>query len=614
MKEFAPFRLDPINHSLLRRTQAGDFERVVLAPKAFDLLRYLVDHAGRLITHRELLRALWPTICVDGDAVKQHVFEVRRVLGDSSKQPRYIETMSRRGYRFIAPVSDDRAFPMNLPPSGRAGPLVGRKTVLEQLQNCLRRAMRGDRQIVFVTGEPGIGKTAMVDEFQRQAAAEDEHLRIGRGQCVEGYGGKEAYYPMLEALAQLSRGKAGDAVVQTLAAPAPTWLVQFPALMSREHRETLQYEMVGGTRARMLREISEALEAITVETPLLLVFEDLQWADHPTVDLVSALARRRAPAKLLLIATKRSVGIECDDDHPLKSVKHELLMHGLCREISLEPLAESEVAEYLAAQPWGTELPRELPAIVRRHCGGNPLFMVAALEHMTKRGLIVRGTGKWELRAPLEEIDLQVPANLGQMIEARIVRLSQEEQRVLEAASITGTTFSPGVNAAGTDLGVDAFEELCGRLSRRHGILRSIGAQHFPDAGYSSRYEFAHALYREVLYLRQAPGRRATLHRRIGERLEALFAERLNEIAPELACHFEEGFDYARAARYQRLAAESATRRDAPIEAAARLQRALELMGRLGRNLQAGDHGTANKPSTDLSAEHMARRLIASHL
>src|SRR6202040_1855519 len=124
---------------------------------------------------------------------------------------------------------------------------------------------------------------------------------------VEGYGGKEPYYPMLEALGQLCRGHEGESVVATLAAQAPTWLAQFPALLKREHRETLQREILGATRERMLREISEAVETITAETPLMLVFEDLQWVDQATVDLISALARRRAPAKLLLIATYRSV-------------------------------------------------------------------------------------------------------------------------------------------------------------------------------------------------------------------------------------------------------------------------------------------------------------------
>src|SRR5262249_29714491 len=131
--------------------------------------------------------------------------------------------------------------------------------------------------------------------------------RIARGQCVEGFGSQEPYYPVLEAVGQLCRGAGGDAIVQLLAAQAPTLLVQFPALVTKEHRELLQREILGATRERMLREIAEALEALTASEPLLLVFEDLQWVDTSTVDLLSVLARRRRPAQLLVIATKRPV-------------------------------------------------------------------------------------------------------------------------------------------------------------------------------------------------------------------------------------------------------------------------------------------------------------------
>src|SRR5208283_989655 len=166
--------------------------------------------------------------------------------------------------------------------------LVGRLRELSTLQACLRKALSGQRQIVFVTGEPGIGKTVLVDEFQRHAAADEPSLRIARGQCVEGFGGAEPYYPMLEALGQLCHGPDGNRVVEILAARAPTWLVQFPALLKREQRQTLQQEILGATRDRMLREIREAVETLNQEAPLLFVFEDFQWVDPSSVDLLSA--------------------------------------------------------------------------------------------------------------------------------------------------------------------------------------------------------------------------------------------------------------------------------------------------------------------------------------
>src|SRR6267154_1170867 len=145
---------------------------------------------------------------------------------------------------------------------------------------------------------------------------------------------------MLDALGRLCRGPQADSVVQILAAHAPTWLVQFPALLKREYREMLQRELLGATRERMLREIGEALEMITAEHPLLLVFEDLQWVDAATVDLISALARRQGPAKLMLLATYRPSDLE-PRGHPLNALAKDLLVHRLCREIPLTAFTEA---------------------------------------------------------------------------------------------------------------------------------------------------------------------------------------------------------------------------------------------------------------------------------
>ena len=267
-------------------------------------------------------------------------------------------------------------------------------------------------------------------------------------------------------------------------------------------------------------------------------------------------------------------------NHPFKGLKQDLLVHRLCREIALEPLGELEVTEYLTARSSETSLPAGLAELIHRHSEGNPLFMVAALDHMTQRGLISRENGSWQLRGALNEIALEVPETLREMIEAQIERLSADEQRALEVASVTGAAFSTGVSAAAANFNPEDFEDLCERLSRRHHIVRSAASQQLPDGSLSPRYEFVHALYREVFYRRWL-GRRAKLHRRIGERLESLYSGRLSEIAPELAHHFEEGSDWPRAVKYLRLAAETTRRRFAHPEAAVLLRHALELASKL---------------------------------
>jgi len=503
-KEFGAFRLDTVNECLWRHSDDGDEERIRLTPKAFAVLQYLVDHPGRLVTQSELLEAVWPDTYVQPEVLKSQILDVRHALGDDAKNPRFIETLPRRGYQFIAPIADV-AVQMDLgqePPSRK---MVGRDAQLDELCHCLQRSLAQQRQVVFVTGETGIGKTTLVDEFVRRVATDFPSVRVARGQCVEGYGSKEAYYPVLEALSELCNGSGGDAVARTLAVQAPTVLMQFPAHGRGEQRE-IQGQTASSTPERMLREIIEAMETISTVKPLLLVFEDLHWADPFTVDFISALARRRSGGKLMLIGTYRPVDVALVQ-HPLKTVKQDLLVHQLCREVALEPLTEDEVAEYLAIETPGKAVPEGLASLIYRHSDGNPLFMVSIVDNLRERGLIAVGNGTWQIKVPLESIHLETPESLRQMVELQIEKLSADEQRVLELASVTGMSFTANTNVLGATVDQEKLESTCEDLARRQHMVRRMGWSRLPDGTIWQCYEFAHALYREVFYRRQAPSR-----------------------------------------------------------------------------------------------------------
>src|SRR5262245_17639625 len=193
MRRFDSFQLDPVNQSLWRGEQ-----RVPITPKAFDVLRYLVEHPGRLVTHEEILEALWPKTYVNQEVVKKYVLGIRKVLGDRHDQPTFIETLPRRGYRFVAQIIEESSARQSALPLDRENAIVGRGAAWAGLASALDRALCGQRQVAFVTGEAGIGKTTLVDLFHRHAARHP-NMRIARGQCVEGFEAKEAYYPVLEA-------------------------------------------------------------------------------------------------------------------------------------------------------------------------------------------------------------------------------------------------------------------------------------------------------------------------------------------------------------------------------------------------------------------------------
>ena len=164
---------------------------------------------------------------------------------------------------------------------------MGRQREVEALEGWFQRAATGDRQLVFVSGEVGIGKTTVLDLWLARCATARE-VWMARGQCVEHVGEGEPYLPLLDALGQLGRGPAGGEILAVLRRYAPMWLMQLPGLVSEtESWSALQRQVQGATPARMLRECAEALDVLTADRPLVLVLEDLHWSDSSTVECLA---------------------------------------------------------------------------------------------------------------------------------------------------------------------------------------------------------------------------------------------------------------------------------------------------------------------------------------
>src|SRR5262249_52623181 len=250
----------------------------------------------------------------------------------TAQAPRCIKAVCRGGCRFsgrLLPVGPAPGLLAPRPPTPLASPaplLVGRARELAHLHQCLGRVRQGARQTVLLTGEPGIGKTTLVNAFVEELTSAGE-VWLARGQCIDHYGVSEAYLPVLEALGRLCRGPGGVALLPVLEQHAPTWLVQMPALLSAAALEAVQRRVLGATQERMVRELAEAVEVLTVPRPLVLVLEDLHWSDYATLELLTYLARRAGPARLLVLGTYRPVEVLLRR-HPLAAVKQELVLHG----------------------------------------------------------------------------------------------------------------------------------------------------------------------------------------------------------------------------------------------------------------------------------------------
>ena len=577
MKQFHAFRLDTTNHCLWR----GD-ERVSLTPKAFDLLRYLVDHRDRLVTQEEILDALWADTFVNQEVVKKYILGIRKVLGDRPDNPEYIRTFPKRGYQFVAAVTDDRR-PATGRPAAAAKPFVDRHAARHRLDHFLEHATRGERQVVFVTGEAGVGKTTCVDLFVQRAGFLPD-LQVARGQCIEGFGGQEAYYPVIEAIDQLIRASDDGRFVKALASRAPTWLLQFPSLAKAEQREALRRDTAGATRERMVREVCDTLEAVSAERTVILVLEDLHWADLSTLDVISTFARRQGPAQVLLLGTLRPP--VAPSQTAISRLRQDLAIHDLCGEIQLEAFEAAEVSEYLSLQFSGASFGDDLARSIHRHSGGNPLFVAALVRDLVASGVVTRDNETWRLALPVNRIEPGVPPSLQEMLNEQFDRLTEAEQRALRKASAIGERFPTWAVAAGPDE-LDDVEQICEGLAERRSFIRAAGMGELAGGTTSAYYEFHHSLYRQAVFRRLSDVSRSKLHRLIGERLETLFGPRTLALAPELAVHFEKAHQYERAIRYLMDAAGHAARRFAIRDSLDVLQHAMGLVSRLPADRRA---------------------------
>ena len=352
-----------------------------------------------------------------------------------------------------------------------ANAFVGRAPELKKLEEFLEQAIAGTGRVVFITGEPGIGKTSLSDEFLRRARSRYPGVLISRGRCVEQYGTGEAYLPFLDAVGALLDGPGRERLASVMRTYAPTWCTQLPAAFtSTGALERLQQETIGATKDRMMREMGDALSSFATITPVVLLLEDLHWADPSSVDLLRHLCQRITNQRLLIAGTFRPEDIE-RTNHPLKSYKAEMQSHRLCEEVALSSLARDHIAEYLNATFTPNDFPPEFASLIHDKTEGHPLFATNLLQYLSEHGDIGRTNAHWSLVRPLAELDLEAPESVRSMISKKIDALEAEERRTLQYASVEGTEFLSNVVAS--LLGVDEvdLEERLADLQRTHRLI-----------------------------------------------------------------------------------------------------------------------------------------------
>ena len=494
---------------------------------------------------------------------------------------------------------------------------VGREREMARLRTILGRELAGHGQVVFVTGEAGSGKTALMNAFAEDAQRQVDDLIVAVGNCSAGRNG-DPYLPFREVLATLTGGadehgapprtsnRLGKLLVrstQVLVEVGPDLigtLIPGSSLIARIGKVAIQKmgwmdqlekldqkkpepraDQPAMEQGRIFEQYANVLKAIGLEHPLVVVIDDLQWADEASIGLFFYLSRRLETSRILLVGTYRPDEIESASGtrHPLEKVLTEIKRYAGDVWIDLnqtqEPEKKAFVDQFLESQPnrFGPEFRKR----VYEHTGGHPLFTVELLRTMQERGdLIKDAEGRWMPGSALDWNAL--PARVEGVIEERIGRLSATEREILDIASVQGQVFTAEVIGRVSQMQMRAMlKELSQALERQYRLVHEAGSL---KAGRTllASYQFAHALFQSYLYNELGTAEKRLLHGEVAKALESLYAAQTDEISAQLAWHYLEAGDPERAVLHLVRSGELANAQGAPQAARGFFDRALEIL------------------------------------
>ncbi len=433
---------------------------------------------------------------------------------------------------------------------------VGREQERAALQTAFATAAEGRGLLLCVTGEPGIGKTTLVEEALAELSAGTTAFRLARGRCSERLAGAEAYLPFWEALDSLLQADPSGLVANTMKRLAPTWYAQIAANLSDTSAEQLAAHKAP-SQERLKRELVLLAQELATHHPLVLFFDDVHWADISTVDLLAYLASQFDGMRILVVVTYRPSELLLGK-HPFQQVKLNLQGRGVCRELPLDFLTRADIERYLTLLFGDHHFPPDFAQLIFARTEGNPLFMSDVVRYLRDHQVITESGGHWALARALPEVERELPESVRGMVECKIAQLSEADRKLLTAASVQGYEFDSAVLAQALNLDPADVEEQLETLEQVHAFVRLVDEREFPDHTLTLRYRFVHALYQNALFGSLRPTRRTSLSAAIAQSLLEFYGERSNEVALRLAFLLETARDFARASDYFLLATQHA--------------------------------------------------------
>ena len=461
MKYFPPFRFDDRSGVLSR---AG--EEVPLTRKAADLLTCLASQPGVLVTHQYLTQHIWPSTHVQPENLKALIHELRRALGDSSQTPTFIKSEPGRGYVFVASVTDAMV-PLLTEGQIRDRLTGSRAFELSLLDRRLETAARhGEPQLAIVEGEHGLGKTTLCEALV-QAAILYPGMRVTYGQGLETDGQVDEYGVLLDAIELLAR-QHPSVVPDVFARFAPDWLRRLRRAEDRHAADDGAQEPVPGSE-RMARELAAALDELAADVPLLLILEDLQWADAASLDCLRVISRRHIKSRLCIVLTYcSSSGLPAVQ--AIERIERDFQGTTRGAMIALRPITEVELLRHLEQRIGNAAEAVHRP--IFDAIGGNPSLAVKIVDGLIRLGALQEASSGWRRRSPTDDdLDRMLTGVLGDVLKDQIDRLSAEDRAMLQAGAATGLEFT--ADHLGASLGVET-SRVAG-IERR---LRIMAARH----------------------------------------------------------------------------------------------------------------------------------------
>ncbi len=422
----------------------------------------------------------------------------------------------------------------------RANEVARVRGVVDSVRNCAGR-------LILLSGEPGVGKTRLAQEIALICRASG--MYVAAGQCYQPQQ-SVAFYPFLTIVKRL-RSVAWSLLHID---PLDRW-PQLRALVPELPEDRVISDIPvssDGDQQRLFWAVTGLIDLISRDMPVALALDDLHWADQSSVELLHHLARELRSAPVLLLGTYRDVDV--GRRHPFRGVLRNLHREHLSEEISVKRLDQTETSALIHSMLDGGEVSADFANVVYTQTEGNAFFVQEVVRTLVERGDAYRQDGTWKYR---NEEDVTVPRTVQEVIGERLARLSESTQSLLREASVLGTTFE-----------FDDLEAMSG-LSEidLESSLEEASYSRLIRGGESDTYHFNHALVQRVLYRHLSPGRRRRLHRSAAEAIEQQPRRVREQRAAELAWHFMEAGDRARALPHTVMAADQAEERFAHREA-----------------------------------------------